>query len=174
VKTRAVSLVAGAAAALLLACGSQPATYVVALDQTGLMSLPGACYATGTPPATIPQVPPLVQHELTVWEGAQNKRYLEIDTIGVRFPSSSQFAFTGLTEGGPKQWTYSLTVDRGNSVMEARKMEFNFTDLSATLVGAISVTDTFSCNTPPCGFQDCSVTLNLNGRQIDAQYSGQL
>ena len=169
-KTRAVSL---AAAALLLACGSQPATYLVALDQTGLMSLPGACYATGTPPATIPQVQPLLQHEFTVWEGAQNKRYLEIDNIRVQFPSSG-FTFTGLTEGGPKQWTYSLTVDRGNNVSEARKMEFNFTDLSATLVGAISVTDTFSCNTPPCGFQDCSVTLNLNGRQIDAQYSGQL
>jgi hypothetical protein len=173
VTTRAVSLAAGAAAALLLACGPQPFTYVVALDQSGLTSLPGSCYPTGTPPTTPPQIPTLVQHEFTTWQGAQNKMYLEIDAIQVQFPSSG-FTMNGLAEGGPKQWSYSTLRDRGNNVTETRKMDFNFTDLSSTLVGSIAVTDTFTCAAPPCGFQDCSVTLNLNGRQIDAQYSGQL
>lgn len=170
---RVVSLAAGAAAALLLACGSQPSTYLVALDQSGLMSLPGSCYTSGTPPANPPQIQALIQHEFTVWQGAQNKQYLEIDNIRVQFPSSG-FTFNGLADGGPKQWTYSLSVDRGNNVTEARKMELNFTELSSTMVGSIAVTDTFTCASPPCGFQDCSVTLNLNGRQIDATYTGQL
>jgi len=173
VKTRAVSLAAGAAAALLLACGAQPSTYLVALDQSGLMTLAGSCYQGGTPPANIPQIQALVQHEFTVWEGAQNKKYLEIDRVQVQFPASG-FSFTGLADGGPKQWTYGLNVDRGNNVVEARKMEFNFTDLSSTMVGSIAVTDTYTCTTPPCGFQDCTVTLNLNGRQVETQYTGQL
>jgi len=47
-------------------------------------------------------------------------------------------------------------------------MLFTFTDLGATLEGTIAVTSTFTCPTPPCGFQDCTVSLGLNGRQIDA------
>jgi hypothetical protein len=170
---RAVSLATGAAAALLMACGASPATYLVALDQSGLMSLAGSCYPGGTAPANIPQVQQLVQHEFTFWEGAQSKKYLQIDAIRVQFPASG-FTMSGLEEGGPKQWTYELKVDRGNSTTETRKMDFNFTDLSGTLVGSIAVTDTFACNTPPCGFQDCSVSLGLNGRQVDTQYTGQL
>jgi hypothetical protein len=173
VTTRAVSLAAGAAAALSLACGSQPATYLIALDQSGLETLPGSCYPTGAPPATPPQFQQWIQHEFTIWEGAQSKHYLQFDAIRVQFPTTS-FTLSGLTEGGPKQWTYSTEVDRGNNITETRQMQFSFTDLGATLVGTIAVTDTFACASPPCGFLDCSVTLNLNGRQVDAQYTGQL
>ncbi|HEY8208451.1 MAG TPA: hypothetical protein VIG99_13265 [Myxococcaceae bacterium] len=171
--TRAGSLAAGAAAALALACGANPSTYVVALDQSGLAALPGSCYATGMPPVTPPVIQAVVQHEFTIWEGAQNKHYLRIDQVQVNFPSSG-FNFNGLVEGGPKSWLFSTTANRGNNTTETRKMEFTFTDLSATLLGSVAVTDTFTCPTPPCGFQDCSVTLGLNGRQIQTYPSGDL
>ena len=173
VTTRAVSLASGAAA-LLLACGPQPTTYLVAVDQSGLNSLAGSCYINGVPPANPTVFAPLVQHEFTFWEGAQSKKYLQVDRISVPFPSNDQFAFNGLSEGGPKQWVYNGTNNRGNNTTETRNMELNFTDLGATLVGSIAVTDTYACPSPPCGFQNCSVTLNLNGRQIETQYSGQL
>jgi hypothetical protein len=172
-KKRVVFLAVGVSAALSLACGPQPSTYLVALDQSGLASLPGTCYATGAPPTNPPVIQALIQHEFTFWEGAQGKKFLRMDTVTVQFPSSG-FSFNGLQDGGPKQWTYSTTADRGNNTSEARKMVLDFTDLSATMVGTIAVTDAFTCNNPPCGFQDCSVTLNLNGRQVEAQYTGQL
>src|SRR4051812_11589918 len=169
--TRVGSLAVGVAAALALACGASPSTYLVALDQSGLTTLPGSCYATGQPPATPPVITALVQHELTVWEGAQSKHYLQIDRVQVNFPSSG-FSFIGLEQGGPKAWSYQTTADRGNNTTETRKMDFSFTDLSPTLLGSIAVSDTFSCATPPCGFQDCQVTFTLNGRQIQTQPTG--
>ncbi|HVE83378.1 MAG TPA: hypothetical protein VND93_11045 [Myxococcales bacterium] len=160
-------LLAGAAAALALACGSNPAKYLVALDQTALASLPGSCYPSGTAPNPPPTVTPaLVQHEFTVWDGAQNKHYLEIDSVSVRFPTSTVF-FGGLFEGGPKSWTLASTRDLGSSNTETRTMAFSFTELGSTLLGSIAVTDTFECSTT-CSFYDCQVTLPLNGRQVEA------
>jgi len=158
----------GIAGALALACGANPAKYLVALNQSGLASLPGSCYATGVPPNPAPTIVELVSHEFTVWEGAKGKRYLEIDRVNSPFPSSPGLSFIGLVEGGPRTWSFTATADRGNSTVESRQMLFTFTDLGATLEGTIAVTSTFTCPTPPCGFQDCTVSLGLNGRQIDA------
>ena len=161
----------GLLAALGMACGSNPAKYLVALNQAGLATLPGSCYPNGNQPNPPPQITELISHEFTVWEGAKGKRYLEIDQIQVSFPSPTTFGFSGLVEGGPKAWTYTSSAARG-ATTELRQMAFTFADLGATLEGTIAVTATFTCASPPCGFQDCSVTLGLNGRQIDA--SGQL
>src|SRR5262245_51119411 len=112
------TLAVGMAGALALACGADPAKYLVALNQAGLATLPGSCYPNGTPPNPAPQIVELVSHEFTVWEGAKNKHFLEIDRVAVNFPSSFNLNFIGLVEGGPRTWTFSMTTDRGNSTIE--------------------------------------------------------
>lgn len=165
-------MAAGAVVALSLACGPNPAVYLVALDQSALAALPGSCYPNGTAPNPAPVITALIQHQFMVWEGAQGKRYLEIDQTRVPFPTSNNFSFTGLVEGGPKAWTFTTTVDRGNSTTETRSLAFNFSELGGTLLGSAVATSTCTCPTAPCGCVDCSATLLLNGRQIDVEPTG--
>ena len=162
--------VAGVAAALVLACGPNPITYLVALDQSSLASLPGSCYPGGTVPTPAPNVTPFVQHEFTVWEGAQGKRYLQIDQVRVNFPTSNNFTFVGLAQGGPKTWSYSTSVDRPNTTTESRTLELTFTDLGpSTLLGSAVATSTCSCPAAPCSCVDCTATFQLNGRAIEVE-----
>lgn len=157
--------------ALSLACinGGQPATYKIALDQSPLETLPGSCYTSGMAPTNPPEVTGLfADREWTFWEGSDGKIYLDMGTLNVGpLGSAGNISFTGMVQGGPREWIVERKATFNTTELETRSFTFTFTDLGFTAEGSLLVKYLYECT--GCGRPSCEATLPFNGRKIEAQ-----
>lgn len=168
--------VAAVAASSLLGCGnSQPSIYRVAVQP---VVVPTTCYRTaptGTPDTTTNIVD---EKQWVIWEGVDNKFYLEPGTINYPLGESQRVNIGGdAIEGGKQDKQYVFTTVRTQNVsaneVYTTSATYTFDELGKTLKGTLSLHS--NCAGSNCnGTPTCDVTTNFSGRQIsgdrDIQY----
>lgn len=176
---RAVKIVLAAVlAAGAVGCNAgQPRTYRIAVDESPLAQLPPSCYRNNTV-STLREIGTNVreEHQWMVWDGVENKQYLDIGKFGVQMGHAEPVIVGRMIEGQDKSFMGQLVeqklADPGSSYTYTKTLSLtiNFEDMGASPKGSIDASSQYTCTS--CTNNDnkvtCAARLSFVGRRIDS------
>lgn len=165
----------------LSACGggTAPELYNLVID---FFKLPDSCYANGMPPSQTTTASPPSLMQVSVWEGAANEAFLEIDTGSrtVDMGSAPDVQIAGVFRGtkGSGGWTFTgernsqqVVPGVGTTTVDASRASITF-ERGGAFKGTVSLSSSRTCTGAGCGTNtSCTVdNISVNGTRIQVQY----
>jgi hypothetical protein len=176
---RAVIITLAFSVIALCACGGgQPRVFKVAINQSVLEALSTTCYRSGQAPTdTTTNTNGFVGRVWTIWDGVDNKQYLDIGTGTWQLGQANPIqvggvgiaALSQVIEGGGKVFTESKQINRTTTnETDVRSVTVTFDEApGATAKGIINLKSTYTCAS--CGQPSCEANLPFTGRKLDGE-----
>jgi len=162
-------MIAVLASMSLMGCGdSQPSVYRVAIDESGLADVPGACYFSGVVPSDVDKRTNAYSEQVwTLWTGeSADSSYLDIQAHEYDLGDLMLNVGDITVRGGPKAWTTVKTDVQGASNTREETLTISFDGTpGSTGKGTLFIKVTNTCSgSSSC--RTCEATLPFFARRI--------
>lgn len=149
-----------------MGCGEQPKYYRVAIDRAPLDNLPASCYR-GTPPTDkTNNVVDVVQWVL--WDGVEDRQYLEVGDINYTLGDASVRITTGdAIVSSEVDGKTTFTVERTQTdPARTTRVTYTLEKSGETLEGKLDLH--YECSGATGCAPNCDASLSFVGRHLDA------